>query len=129
MRVTLVGAAVVGLAAVLCGCADSGTGPAVSRVDPQEAAERAIIGAAAGAALGTGFGAIVSINPGLGAVIGAESGAAVGAAIGIATAQPIPDYTPIALPTVPVIPGFYDTWPPGYHQPPIGSQTPPPHPG
>jgi hypothetical protein len=129
MRVTLVGAAIVGLAAVLCGCAESGTGPALARVDPQEAAERAIVGAAAGTALGTGLGTIASINPAIGAVVGAEAGAAIGAAIGVATAQPIPDYKLIALPAVPVVPGFYDTWPPGYHQPPIASQTPPPHPG
>jgi uncharacterized membrane protein len=129
MRLTLVGAAAVGLAAVLCGCADSGTGPLVSRVDPQEASERAIVGGVAGAVLGTGLGTIGSINPAIGAVVGVEIGAGIGAAIGVATAQPVPDYDPIAVPATAPIPRFYDTWPPGYHQPPAISQTPPPHPG
>ena len=126
MRFLGVGAAILGLTAVLCGCADSGTGPLVSRVDPEEAAERALVGAAAGTARGVGLGTIVAISPPLGALIGAKVGAGVGGVIGIATAQPIPDYKPIAVPIEPVIPGFYDTWPPGYHAPPIGAQTPPP---
>lgn len=130
MRVVVVGAALCGLAATLCGCvATYGAGSdriAVARVDPQEAAERAVIGAAAGTALGTGLGATFAINPAIGAVVGAETGATLGAAIGVATAQPLPDYKPIAVPGEPVIPGFYDTWPPGYHAPPAASRTPPP---
>ena len=133
MRVSGVAVALVGLLAALTGCVEAyGPGPsglALARVDPQEAAERAVVGAAAGTALGTGIGAAFAINPAIGAVVGAESGAAIGAAIGVLTAQPLPDYRPIAIPAAFVIPGFYDTWPPGYHAPPITSQTPPPHPG
>jgi hypothetical protein len=130
MRLTLVRTALIGLAAVLAGCVDaSGTAPldlALSRVDPVDAGERAIVGAALGTALGTGIVASFAINPAIGAVVGAESGATVGAAIGAATAQPLPDYAAIAIPASAIIPGFYDTWPPGYHPPPIVSQTPPP---
>jgi len=133
MRLILVGTALIGLAAALSGCVEV-YGPAppgieLSRVDPVDAGERAIVGAALGTALGTGIGAAFSINPAIGAVIGAESGATIGAAIGAATAQPLPDYAPIAIPTAAIIPGFYDTWPPGFHPPPIASQTPPPRPG
>jgi hypothetical protein len=132
MQLVVVGAALIGLAAVLGGCAGAaGSGPgglALARVDPQEAAERAVVGAAAGTAIGTGLGAMFAINPGIGAVVGAESGATIGAAIGVATAQPLPEYAPIAVPTTTVIPGFYDTWPPGSHPPPIAAQTPPPPP-
>src|SRR5579862_3048568 len=96
--------ALLGVAAALGGC----YGP--HRVDPQEAAERAVIGAAAGTAIGTGVGASFAIDPAIGAVVGAESGAALGAAIGVATAQPLPDYRPIAVPAATVVPGFYDTW-------------------
>jgi uncharacterized membrane protein len=102
---------------------------ALSRVDPADAAERALVGSVLGATLGTAVGAAVSINPAIGAVIGAGSGAAIGAAIGAAMAQPLPSYAPIAVPAVAAIPGFYDAWPPGYHQPSIASQTPPPRPG
>ena len=121
------------VAAALSGCVEV-QGPAplgieLSRVDPSDAAERAVVGAALGSALGTGIGASFAINPAIGTIIGAESGAALGAAAGVMTAQPIPDYAPIAVPTAAVIPGFYDTWPPGYHQPSIPSQTPPPAPG
>lgn len=133
MRRFVVRAALVGVAAALAGCVQAyGTAPTgvvLARVDPDEAAERALVGATAGAALGTGLGAVFAINPAIGAVVGAESGAALGAAVGVITAQPLPDYKPIAVPTAHVIPGFYDTWPPGYHAPPIASQTPPPHPG
>ena len=133
MQLILVGTALIGLAAALSGCVEV-YGPAppgieLSRVDPVEAGERAIVGAALGAALGTGIGATFAINPAIGAVVGAESGAAIGAAIGAVTAQPLPDYAPIAIPTAAIIPGFYDTWPPGFHPPPIASQTPPPRPG
>jgi len=130
MRLIPVRVVLIGVAAALSGCVDAyGPAPldlAVSRVDPVDAGERAVVGAALGTALGTGIGAAFAINPAIGAVVGAESGAAVGAAIGAATAQPLPDYAPIAIPATAIIPGFYDTWPPGYHPPPIASQTPPP---
>jgi hypothetical protein len=98
------------------------------RIDAQEAAERAVEGAAVGAALGAGLGATIGINPGLGALVGTEIGAPLGAAIGVATAHPLPDYKPIAVPASAVIPQYYDRWPPGYHPPPLGSWTPPPPP-
>jgi hypothetical protein len=133
MRLLLVRTVLIGLAAALPGCVGV-YGPApldlgLARVDLVEAGERAVVGAALGTALGTGLGASFAINPAIGAVVGAESGAAIGAAIGAATAQPLPDYAPIAIPTAAIIPGFYDTWPPGYHPPPVASQTPPPRPG
>jgi hypothetical protein len=138
MQLMVVRGALIGLAAALAGCVEV-YGPAVvapapfvvelARVDPQDAAERALIGSVLGTALGTGLGAIFSINPGIGAVIGAESGAAIGAAVGAATAQPLPDYAPIAVPATVPIPAFYDTWPPGFRPPPVTSQVPPPRPG
>ena len=133
MRLIFVRTALIGLIAALSGCAEV-YGPApleigLSRVDRVEVGERAVVGAALGTALGTGIGASFAINPAIGAVVGAESGAAIGAAIGAVTAQPLPEYAPIAIPTAAVIPEFYDTWPPGYHPPPVASQTPPPHPG
>ena len=130
MRLTFVGAALIGLAAALPGCvAPYGPLPGgfqLARVDPEDAEDRAVIGTWLGGALGTGLGATFALDPGVGALFGAASGAAIGAAIGAITAQPIPDYVPIAVPKEAVIPGFYDTWPPGYHVPPIESQTPPP---
>jgi hypothetical protein len=139
MRLLVVRGALIGLAATLSGCVEVYAPQAVvapapfvvelARVDPQDVAERALIGAVLGAALGTGIGAIVAINPAVGAVIGVESGAAIGAAIGAATAQPLPDYAPIAVPSAALIPAFYDTWPPGFRPPPVTSQTPPPRPG
>jgi hypothetical protein len=128
MRRMLVGAALAGLIGALSGCvaANAPEGIRMARVDPQDAAERALVGGALGTALGTGLGASFAINPGIGVIIGAESGAALGAAIGAATAQPIPDYTPIAVPKSAVIPGFYDSWPPGYSPPPTAAQAPPP---
>ena len=133
MRLMVVRGALIGIAAALSGCVEA-YGPApftigLARVDPQDAAERAVIGSVLGAALGTGLGAAVAINPAVGAVIGVESGAAIGAAIGAATAQPLPSYAPIATPSAALIPSFYDTWPPGYRPLPIASQTPPPRPG
>jgi len=130
MRFCLTGravAVVIALGPLLPGC----TEPYVlelSRVDPQEAAERSLQGAVLGAALGASLGAIVAINPGAGALIGTEIGAPVGAAIGYATTPPLPDYKPIAVPASAVIPGFYDRWPPGNHPPPLGSGVPPPPP-
>src|SRR6266851_1110805 len=105
MRLILVGTALIGLAAALSGCVEV-YGPAppgieLSRVDPVDAGERAIVGAALGTALGTGIGAAFAINPAIGAVIGAESGATIGAAIGAATAQPLPDYAPMPLFAIP----------------------------
>ncbi len=133
MRLMVVRAALIGVAAALSGCVEV-YGPApfgieLARVDPDDAADRALVGSALGAALGTGLGAAFSINPAIGSIVGAESGAAIGAAVGVMTAQPLPSYAPIAVPAASIIPGFYDTWPPGYHPPPIAAQTPPPRPG
>ena len=143
MRLMVVRGVLIGLAATLSGCVEV-SGPAavgsaqyppapfgieLARVDPQDAAERALIGSVLGTALGTGLGAAFAINPAIGAVVGAESGAAIGAAVGVATAQPLPAYTPIAPPSTALIPDFYDTWAPGYRPPPVASQTPPPRPG
>ena len=75
-----------------------------------------------------GLGAIFAINPGLGATLGTEIGGGLGAAVGIATAEPLPSYAPITIPASSLIPGFYDSWPPGYIAPPIGSLAPPPRP-
>ncbi len=103
--------------------------PEVIRVDPEQAAERALIGGVVGGMLGAGVGAIAaSFNPAFGAAVGAPAGAAIGGAIGVATTPPLPGYTPIAVPMAPVIPAFYDTWPPGYRSPPAGTQVPPPPP-
>ena len=132
MRQRLVGAGLIALAAALSGCADTpdeaGFRWPFARVDPVEAAERAVVGAALGAGMGTAIGTAFSINPGIGSIVGAEAGAAIGAAIGAATAQPLPDYKPLAPPVTAMIPDFYDTWPPGYRPPPVAAQTPPPPP-
>lgn len=102
--------------------------PGLIRADPEEIAERAVIGGLLGGMLGAGIGAIVSPNPAIGAMIGGPAGAVLGSAVGIATARPLPGYAPIAVPAVPPIPGFYDNWPPGFHSPPTGTQVPPPPP-
>jgi len=133
MRRIVVRAGMIGLVMALAGCAEV-FGPdrvdlSISRVDPEEAAERAVVGAALGSALGTGLGATFAINPAIGAVVGAEAGAGLGAIAGAITAQPLPSYAPITVPAVAVIPGFYDTWPPGYRPPPLATQVPPPRPG
>jgi hypothetical protein len=124
MRLKLGRAAMLSLAVVAAsGCA----GPpyqGLARVDPEDAADRALVGAVAGAALGTGLGATFAISPAVGAIVGAEAGGGIGAAIGVLTAQPIPAYTEVTAPEGP--PGFYDTWPPGYHPPPITAGAPPP---
>ena len=96
--------------------------------DVQDPYQRAVVGAALGAALGTGVGATFAINPGVGSVVGAETGAALGAVAGAITAEPPPSYGSIPPGDAAFIPGFYDTWPPGYHPPPIGSETPRPPP-
>jgi hypothetical protein len=111
MRLAATLVIVVPLLAVLSAC------DLFYRVEPEDAAERAVAGAALGTALGTGLGTTLSINPAIGSIIGAESGAALGAAAGIATAARIPEYQPIPVPTAQAIPGFYDGWPPGYHAP------------
>jgi len=132
MRLLLLGVGLIGLAAGLSGCVEGAHGPepiTFSRVDPEDAAERALIGGTLGAALGTGLGVSFALNPAMGSVIGVESGAAIGAAVGAITAQPLPAYAPIAVPQEAVIPGFFDTWPPGFRPPPIAGQTPPPQPG
>ncbi len=128
MRLKVVRAALLGLAMAVSGCSPSAL-PSfeISRIDPEDAADRALIGAIAGAALGTGLGATLAITPAVGAVVGVEAGAAIGATIGVLTAQPIPAYGAVAVPEGP--PGFYDTWPPGYQPPPIKAGAPPPPPG
>jgi hypothetical protein len=100
--------------------------PEFVRAAPEEVAERAFVGGALGAMLGAGLGAITTANPAFGALLGGSTGAAIGTVIGIATTPPLPGYTPIAVPARPVIPGFYDAWPPGYSSPPNGVQAPPP---
>ena len=131
MRLNVVQMALLGLAAAASGCVpvEPNTPPSsfVVRVDPQDAADRALIGAIAGAALGTGLGATFAISPAVGAIVGVEAGAGIGATIGVLTAQPLPSYTAVAIPDGP--PGFYDTWPPGDHPPPVTAGAPPPPPG
>src|SRR5205085_7403173 len=83
--------------------------------DVEDPYQRAVVGAALGTALGTGLGASFAINPGIGAVVGAETGATLGAIAGVITTQPPPSYTQIPPGEAAFIPGFYDTWPPGYH--------------
>jgi hypothetical protein len=102
--------------------------PELIRADPEEVAERALVGGSLGAMLGAGFAATVSANPAFGAIIGGPAGAVIGTVVGVATTRPLPSYTPVAVPATPAIPGFYDTWPPGYHWPPTGVQVPPPPP-
>ena len=125
------GVALIGMASALSGCVaiyGDNSGLHVARVDPDDVAERALTGSVAGAAVGTGLGTLFSINPAIGAVIGVESGAAIGAGIGALTAQPIPDYAPIAIPASAAIPSYYDTAPPGNHAAPLATQVPPPPP-
>ncbi|MGD9617394.1 MAG: hypothetical protein AB7H90_19790 [Alphaproteobacteria bacterium] len=100
--------------------------PELVRADPEEVAERAFVGGALGAMLGAGFAATASANPAFGAIIGGPAGAAIGTVVGIATARPLPSYASIVVPAAPVIPGFYDIWPPGYRSPPPRAQVPPP---
>jgi hypothetical protein len=130
MRLACVAVAMAGFAAAISGCAPNGQLATpqitVARVEPQDAADRAATGAIVGATMGAGIGAIFSINPGLGATVGTEAGGGLGAIIGANTAQPLPDYKPIAVPVAAVTPGFYDNWPPGYEQPEFPPQTPPP---
>jgi hypothetical protein len=125
MRLKVVRAALVGLAMAVSGCSPSAL-PSfeISRVDPEDAADRALIGAVLGSALGTGLGATFALSPAVGAIVGAEAGGGIGATIGVLTAQPIPAYGAVALPEGP--PGFYDTWPPGFRPPPISAGAPPP---
>ena len=128
MRLKVVQAAVLGLVAMASGCVpaspNSPPGTGVIRIDPEDAADRALVGAVAGAALGTGLGAAFAISPAVGAIVGVEAGAGIGATIGVLTAQPLPSYTAVAAPEG--LPGFYDTWPPGYRPPPVTAGTPPP---
>jgi hypothetical protein len=134
MRLSVTRAALIGLGLSLAGCAgidNQGFNSVAVQlgVDPQDAAGRAVEGAVLGATLGAALGSIFAINPAIGATVGTEAGGALGAAVGIATAQPLPSYKPIAIPAEAVIPGFYDTWPPGNVPPPTGSLAPPPRPG
>lgn len=133
MRIEAIRAAWFGFGALILlagsGCAEIGLSRVEFRaVDPEEAAERATIGAVAGGLLGAGLAAVVHPTP-LSASIGFAGGAGVGAALGVATAQPLPRYGPVVLPAELPPPGFYDAWPPGYRAPPIAAQTPPPPPG
>ena len=118
MRLASVGVLAVVLSGSLSACVPS---------DVQDRYQRAVVGAALGTALGTGLGATFAINPGIGAVVGAEAGAALGAAAGVLTAEPVPTYEPIPVPAA-AIPGFYDTWPPGYEGPALGTEAPRPPP-
>lgn len=102
--------------------------PEIIRADPEELAERSVIGGASGGMLGAGLAAIAAVDAGFGAMIGGPAGAVLGAAVGIATVRPLPSYASIPVPAEPVIPEFYDTWPPGYRSPPAGAQVPPPPP-
>jgi hypothetical protein len=117
MRLPATGMIAVALVVTLSACG------VVHPVEPEDAAERAVAGAALGTALGTGLGTTFAINPAIGSIIGAESGATLGAAAGIVTAAPVPSYHPIPVPTAAVIPGFYDSWPPGYHRWPADPET------
>jgi hypothetical protein len=133
MRLSVTRAALIGLGLSLAGCVgvdNQGFNSFAVQlgVDPQDAAARAVEGAVLGATLGAAVGSIFSINPGIGATVGTEAGGALGAAVGIATAEPMPSYTPIPVPVpvTAVIPSYYDTWPPGYISPPIGTNAPPP---
>ena len=120
MRLAATGVFVMALAAMLPACVPQ---------DVEDPGERAVVGAALGTALGTGLGATFAINPGIGAVIGAETGATLGALAGVMTSPPAPSYKPVAVPAEAVIPGFYDTWPPGYRAPPTNPETQSPHAG
>jgi hypothetical protein len=102
--------------------------PEFIRAAPEEVAERAVVGGLVGAMLGAGVGATASPNPAIGAIVGGPTGAVLGAIVGMATTRPLPSYALIAVPTEPVIPEFYDTWPPGYRSPPVGTRVPPPPP-
>lgn len=125
MRLAALGTIVV-LAASVAACKPYTAEPYATAVDPEQATERAAAGAVIGAALGSGIGATFTMSPPVGAIAGAEIGSSVGAAIGVMTSAPPPTYEPIAVPSQPVIPGFYDSWPPGYHVPPANSETQPP---
>lgn len=134
MRLSVTRAILVGLGLSMSGCVgvdNQGFNSAAVQlgVDPQDAAARAVEGAVLGATLGAAVGSIFAINPGLGAIIGTEAGGGLGALAGIATAEPLPSYTPIAIPTAAVIPSYYDSWQPGWNPPPVGFMAPPPHPG
>jgi hypothetical protein len=131
MRLIAARAAMIVLAAMssglVSGCVPVYSGPVeVVRVDPEDVAERTMIGSVVGAALGTGLGSTFAITPAVGAVVGVGAGAAIGAAIGAMTAQPLPRYEPVAVPTAAVIPSFYDNWPPGSHSLPVAVVPPPP---
>ena len=108
--------AMVAVAAGLSACAPH-------MVDPQDATERLVAGAAIGGAFGAALGATFSINPVIGAIYGAEAGGSIGGITGVLTAAPVPAYHPIPAPAQAVIPHFYDAWPPGYHAPPNYPET------
>jgi hypothetical protein len=109
-------AGLLALAGMLSACA---------LVDPEQAAPRVAAGTVLGATLGAGLGATVAIALPVGAAIGAATGAALGAATGLATTPPAPSYAPITPSAAPLIPGYYDNWPPGWHLPPGNPAAPP----
>ncbi len=116
------GGVAAAMALCLGACVETGS----ARLDPEVAAERGAIGGLLGGLRGPGIGSAVAIDSAVGATIGGPAGFAAGAIIGIATADPLPSYGPVALPGDALVPGFYDSWPPGYYAPALGSRTPPP---
>ena len=44
----------------------------------------------------------------------------------VAGVEVLDDYAPIPPSAALAIPRYYDSWPPGYDSPPIGTQAPPP---
>jgi hypothetical protein len=94
--------------------------------DVQDPYQRTVAGALLGATAGAAIGAAVSLDPGFGAAIGTGAGVLVGGALGLATLDPPPTYAPIEIPATQIIPGFYDTWPPGNQSPALGGSVPPP---
>ncbi len=123
MRRARTGALALGVVVSLAACTGA-PGP-----DPNDAMQKMAAGAVWGAGLGAGLGAAFAINPGIGAPMGAATGAAVGVLAGLLSAQQAVYYEPITPPTAAVIPGFYDSWAPGSHPPPLGAVAPPPRAG
>jgi hypothetical protein len=117
MRRAAVGVLAIALMGAVSACVPS---------DVQDPYQRTLAGATLGALFGASVGSIVAIDSGIGAVIGTGAGGLVGAAAGLATVEPKPTYAPIQAPTAQIIPGFYDTWPPGYYPPTLGSEVAPP---
>jgi hypothetical protein len=102
--------------------------PGCRATDPHNVPARAAVGTVVGATLGAGIGAAFAINPGLGAVMGVGIGALSGTIAGAMMSEPRISYGPVPARDIEAVPGFYDTWPPGYASPPIGREAPPPPP-